>query len=199
MGWHRRSQSCLPRVRWQEAGGSSKHRTGRSLCIDASWLLRHDGPRSWTHCSPRICCAAPAARYSGTEEPPPTPQQLPEPELGTGDDDGQHEQEQTTAQQQQRTQQQQQQQDDDDDDDEAEYFDAVCSLGEALGGRKKHVGGRRSTLCVSSEVGCAMGCTFCATGTMGFTADLTAGEIVEQLVHARGVSTIRNVVFMVSG
>ncbi|KAL4857551.1 putative dual-specificity RNA methyltransferase RlmN 2 [Chlorella vulgaris] len=140
------------------------------------------------------------ARYSGTEEPPPTPQQqLPEPELGTGECDEQEEQEQTTAQQQQRTQQQQQQQDDDHEDDEAEYFDAVCSLGEALGGRKKHVGGRRSTLCVSSEVGCAMGCTFCATGTMGFTADLTAGEIVEQLVHARGVSSIRNVVFMGMG
>lgn len=43
-----------------------------------------------------------------------------------------------------------------------------------------------------------MGCTFCATGTMGLTADLTAGEIVEQLVHANGVMPVRNVVFMVS-
>jgi adenine C2-methylase RlmN of 23S rRNA A2503 and tRNA A37 len=59
-------------------------------------------------------------------------------------------------------------------------------------------GQRRGTLCVSSEVGCAMGCTFCATGTMGLTAELTAGEIVEQLVHARAVAPIRNVVFMVS-
>ena len=42
-----------------------------------------------------------------------------------------------------------------------------------------------------------MGCTFCATGTMGLTADLTAGEIVEQLVHARRVAQIRNIVFMV--
>ena len=47
------------------------------------------------------------------------------------------------------------------------------------------------------QVGCAMGCTFCATGTMGLTADLTAGEIVEQLVHARRVAQIRNIVFMV--
>lgn len=58
-------------------------------------------------------------------------------------------------------------------------------------------GSQRCTLCVSSEVGCAMACTFCATGTMGLSADLTAGEIVEQLVHARRQHPIRNVVFMV--
>lgn len=60
-------------------------------------------------------------------------------------------------------------------------------------------GGARATLCVSSEVGCAMGCTFCATGTMGLKGDLTAGEIVEQLVHARVLTPIRNVVFMGMG
>jgi hypothetical protein len=43
---------------------------------------------------------------------------------------------------------------------------------------------RRSSLCVSSQVGCAMGCTFCATATMGIRGNLTAGEILEQLVHA---------------
>ena len=43
-----------------------------------------------------------------------------------------------------------------------------------------------------------MGCTFCATGTMGIKGDLTAGEILEQLVHAHRVTPIRNVVFMVS-
>ena len=37
---------------------------------------------------------------------------------------------------------------------------------------------------LAPQVGCQMGCTFCATGTMGLVADLTAGEIVEQLVHA---------------
>ena len=58
-------------------------------------------------------------------------------------------------------------------------------------------GQQRHTLCVSSEVGCQMGCTFCATGTMGLTADLTAGEILEQLVHASRITPIRNVVFMV--
>src|SRR5438445_6754244 len=40
----------------------------------------------------------------------------------------------------------------------------------------------RATVCVSSQVGCAMGCTFCATGQMGFTRNLTAGEIVEQVI-----------------
>jgi len=43
-----------------------------------------------------------------------------------------------------------------------------------------------------------MGCTFCSTGTMGLRGDLTAGEIVEQIVHAkRHVPAIKNVVFMV--
>ena len=44
----------------------------------------------------------------------------------------------------------------------------------------------RITVCVSSQVGCKMGCTFCATGTMGFQGDLSAGEILEQaLLHTR--------------
>ncbi|OLP94498.1 putative dual-specificity RNA methyltransferase RlmN [Symbiodinium microadriaticum] len=38
----------------------------------------------------------------------------------------------------------------------------------------------RTTICVSSQVGCQMGCTFCATGTMPVVGDLDAGEIVEQ-------------------
>jgi len=41
--------------------------------------------------------------------------------------------------------------------------------------------GRRGTLCVSSQVGCALDCTFCATGKQGFNSNLTAGEIVGQL------------------
>ncbi|KAJ3157800.1 sorting nexin [Geranomyces variabilis] len=57
----------------------------------------------------------------------------------------------------------------------------------------------RATLCVSSQVGCAMGCTFCATGTMGLLSNLTAGEIIEQLYHANKVEKIRNVVFMGMG
>ena len=44
--------------------------------------------------------------------------------------------------------------------------------------------GSRASLCVSSQCGCAMGCTFCATGTMGWSGNLTSGEILEQIVHA---------------
>ena len=44
--------------------------------------------------------------------------------------------------------------------------------------------GSRASLCVSSQCGCAMGCTFCATGTMGLSGNLTTGEILEQIVHA---------------
>ena len=48
----------------------------------------------------------------------------------------------------------------------------------------RHDKGGRVTLCVSSQVGCKMGCTFCATGTLGELGNLTSGEILEQLVHA---------------
>ncbi|XP_023889147.1 uncharacterized protein LOC112001199 [Quercus suber] len=64
---------------------------------------------------------------------------------------------------------------------------------------KPRPGGPRSTLCVSSQVGCKMGCRFCATGSMGFKNNLSSGEIVEQLVHASRLDSIRNVVFMGMG
>jgi 23S rRNA (adenine2503-C2)-methyltransferase len=51
------------------------------------------------------------------------------------------------------------------------------------------IGNGRVTLCISSQVGCAMGCTFCATATMGFKRHLRAHEIVAQVltaVHALG-------------
>jgi 23S rRNA (adenine2503-C2)-methyltransferase len=66
----------------------------------------------------------------------------------------------------------------------------------------------RVTVCVSSQSGCAMGCTFCATGQMGLRNNLTAGEIAAQVVWARReaarlpTSTPRrltNVVFMGMG
>ncbi|RVW25722.1 Dual-specificity RNA methyltransferase RlmN [Vitis vinifera] len=66
-------------------------------------------------------------------------------------------------------------------------------------GGKPRPGGPRSTLCISSQVGCKMGCKFCATGSMGFKSNLSSGEIVEQLVHASHFSQIRNVVFMGMG
>ncbi|MBN2387754.1 MAG: 23S rRNA (adenine(2503)-C(2))-methyltransferase RlmN [Anaerolineales bacterium] len=42
---------------------------------------------------------------------------------------------------------------------------------------------KRNTLCISTQVGCAMGCVFCATGQMGFTRHLSSGEIVAQVLH----------------
>lgn len=59
----------------------------------------------------------------------------------------------------------------------------------------------RLTLCVSTQVGCPLDCAFCATGTMGFRRNLTAGEIVSQVLAARRESgkRITNVVFMGMG
>ncbi len=42
---------------------------------------------------------------------------------------------------------------------------------------------RRRTLCISTQVGCAMGCTFCATGQMGFSRNLSSGEIIAQVMY----------------
>jgi len=47
--------------------------------------------------------------------------------------------------------------------------------------------GDRATLCLSSQVGCAMACRFCATGTLGLTRQLLAGEIVGQVHRARSL------------
>jgi len=65
---------------------------------------------------------------------------------------------------------------------------------------------KRTTLCVSSQVGCKMGCTFCATGTLGQKENLSAGEILEQVVHANRFlktsaepRTVSNIVFMGMG
>ncbi|HZD22610.1 MAG TPA: 23S rRNA (adenine(2503)-C(2))-methyltransferase RlmN [Acidimicrobiia bacterium] len=44
---------------------------------------------------------------------------------------------------------------------------------------------QRATLCISSQAGCALGCTFCATGQFGFDRHLKAGEIVAQVAYAR--------------
>jgi len=62
----------------------------------------------------------------------------------------------------------------------------------------------RTTLCVSSQVGCAAACDFCATGKMGIAQNLAPGEILDQLVQARQLlvaegRTIRNLVFMGMG
>jgi len=63
---------------------------------------------------------------------------------------------------------------------------------------------KRRTVCISTQAGCAMGCVFCATGQMGFTRNLSAGEIVSQVMHfARELAIkgdkITNIVFMGMG
>ena len=68
-------------------------------------------------------------------------------------------------------------------------------------------GVRRWTQCLSSQVGCAMGCTFCSTGTMGFERNMTMGEILGQILVARDHlgdtrpdwPVLRNLVFMGMG
>ena len=63
---------------------------------------------------------------------------------------------------------------------------------------------RRRTACISTQVGCAIGCPFCATGQMGLRRDLTSGEIIAQALHfARILDTrgerLSNVVLMGMG
>jgi 23S rRNA (adenine2503-C2)-methyltransferase len=68
--------------------------------------------------------------------------------------------------------------------------DGSCKLLLELGGDRieavhmpRAVGGGRVSLCISSQVGCAMGCGFCATASMGFQRQLSAGEIVGQVLR----------------
>jgi len=63
---------------------------------------------------------------------------------------------------------------------------------------------RRRTLCISTQAGCAMGCPFCATGQMGFRRNLSAGDIVSQVLYfARRLAAqgerVTNIVFMGMG
>ncbi len=60
----------------------------------------------------------------------------------------------------------------------------------------------RSTVCVSSQIGCAYRCPFCATGRRGLVRDLTAGEIVEQVIRVQQAirpQRVTNIVFMGMG
>ena len=67
------------------------------------------------------------------------------------------------------------------------------------------ISGKHTSLCVSSQVGCSRGCTFCSTGTMGLVRNLKASEILAQvwlalkLVRERGLPPLVNVVFMGMG
>ena len=63
----------------------------------------------------------------------------------------------------------------------------------------------RMTACLSSQVGCAMGCTFCATGLLGFQENLTAGQIAAQAHHLDSIAEeaygrgLSNIVYMGMG
>ena len=57
----------------------------------------------------------------------------------------------------------------------------------------------RNTLCISSQVGCAMGCQFCLTGTFQLTRNLSAAEIVNQVCAVKKEVPVRNIVFMGMG
>jgi 23S rRNA (adenine2503-C2)-methyltransferase len=57
----------------------------------------------------------------------------------------------------------------------------------------------RTTVCISSQAGCGMNCPFCATGQAGLTRNLSAAEIVEQVVGAARSLRVSNVVFMGMG
>jgi len=65
--------------------------------------------------------------------------------------------------------------------------------------------GPHYTQCLSTQVGCAMACAFCSTGELGLTRNMTAGEILGQILVGRthlaqaGLATVRNLVFMGMG
>jgi 23S rRNA (adenine2503-C2)-methyltransferase len=67
------------------------------------------------------------------------------------------------------------------------------------------IGGHpRSTICVSTQIGCAMGCVFCATGQMGFETNLKAEHIISQVIHFAEIlqqrgEHVTNLVFMGMG
>jgi 23S rRNA (adenine2503-C2)-methyltransferase len=58
---------------------------------------------------------------------------------------------------------------------------------------------RRRTACISTQSGCGMGCSFCATGQMGFARNLTTGEIVEQVLRLHRREPLTNIVLMGMG
>ena len=65
-------------------------------------------------------------------------------------------------------------------------------------------GNQKFTVCVSSQVGCKLGCKFCATGTLGFKRNLTYGEIFNQVTAAKMAAEaqgfpLSNIVFMGMG
>ena len=66
--------------------------------------------------------------------------------------------------------------------DDGEAGDGSEVDGEALRGIAEKPAGSRATICVSSQVGCAVNCQFCLTAKLGLQRNLTAGEIAGQVV-----------------
>jgi 23S rRNA (adenine2503-C2)-methyltransferase len=96
--------------------------------------------------------------------------------------------------------------------DSGETIKLVCRLGDgqtietvAMETPARSDSRRRSTVCVSSQVGCAVGCPFCATGHMGLRRNCTAAEIVDQVraassaLHRRGLGPVTHIVYMGMG
>lgn len=88
----------------------------------------------------------------------------------------------------------------------------LCRLGDgqtveavAMETRARQRSRRRSTVCVSTQVGCAVGCPFCATGRMGLRRSCTPAEVVDQVrvaaaaLHRRGLGPVTHVVYMGMG
>jgi len=73
------------------------------------------------------------------------------------------------------------------------------SDGESIESVRIPMEGDRATLCISSQVGCAMQCEFCLTGDFGLTRNLTTGEIVNQVCACLKDGPISNIVFMGMG
>ena len=96
--------------------------------------------------------------------------------------------------------------------DEGRTLKLLCRLGDgqtvetvAMETPARGASGRRSTVCVSSQVGCAVGCPFCATARLGLIRSCTASEIVDQVraagaeLAARGLGPVTHVVYMGMG
>lgn len=77
------------------------------------------------------------------------------------------------------------------------YRDPPARAG-AGAGEGERTGGRRS-VCLSSQSGCPLTCTFCATGAMKFGRNLTASEILDQALHFRRIEAVDHAVFMGMG
>ncbi|MGO8687684.1 MAG: 23S rRNA (adenine(2503)-C(2))-methyltransferase RlmN [Candidatus Dormibacteria bacterium] len=88
----------------------------------------------------------------------------------------------------------------------------LCALGDAqtvetvaMESPARGASARRATVCVSTQVGCAVGCPFCATGRMGLRRSCTAAEVVDQVrlaaqaLHRHGLGPVSHVVYMGMG